>query len=126
MLRRTIAALLLAMIGCGFYFWSQAKTNTVNDLNALIDKLTAEVDRDDFNSALTTAAEIKRVYEDKHELFNYVHDHEFMNTISDYVAEIEVAINNQDMSRLETAIAYLKNHINDFYNDSQIKLINII
>lgn len=126
MLRRVIAALLLTMIGCGFYFWSHAKTDTVNNLNELIGKLSTEVDNGNLAAAQSITEEIKQVYDDKQELFNYVNNHEFMNTVSDYIAEIEVGIKNKDISRLETAIAYLQNHINDFYNDSKLKLSNII
>lgn len=126
MLRRVIALLLLAAIGCGFYYWSHEKNETVSSLNVLIERLSNEVDSNDLQSAQKSTDEIKQIFEEKQDLFNITNNHEFINTLSDYVSEIEVAIKNDDKSRLETAIAYLKNHINDFYNDSKIKLSNII
>lgn len=126
MIRRVIAAVLLAAIGCGFYFWSHTKNDTIHSLNAMLDTLSVEIDQSNVQGAMTTVENIRQFYTDRQDIFYFTTNHEFINDLSDYVSEIEVGLKHNDISRTETAIAYLRNHINDFLNDNKISLTNII
>lgn len=125
MLRRTIAVLLLAAIGCGFYYWSYLKKDFTTSMDGLIDELSEQVSVGNTDEAQNTIDAMKDLYSSKEDTFNMFANHEFINSLSDYVVSIEASLKSGDVSLLNESLALLKNHVDGFYKDNKISLSNI-